>query len=93
MVAEGLIERRPARYSATCRWNFDTHEAREGIGTAAPLALAALMILAGEVTVRGVVPPEACLEPLPLLDALAERFDLFERRQGSVLIERLDRLD
>jgi hypothetical protein len=36
------------------------------------LALAALRILRGEVSVRGVVPPEGCFDPLPFFEGLRQ---------------------
>lgn len=40
-------------------------------GTGIPLAVAALRILRGEVPVRGVVPPEACFEPMSFFREVA----------------------
>jgi saccharopine dehydrogenase-like NADP-dependent oxidoreductase len=44
----------------------------EGYKTALPLALAAVMVAKGEITERGVLVPEACLDPEPFLDKLRE---------------------
>ena len=41
--------------------------------TGIPLAIAALRILRGEVRVRGVVPPEACFEPMSFLEEVGRR--------------------
>jgi hypothetical protein len=35
-----------------------------------PLVIAALRILRGDVSVRGVLPPEACFEPQPFFDGM-----------------------
>jgi len=43
----------------------------EWISTAAPLALAATKILTGEVRKRGVLPPEACFDPMPFMKEVA----------------------
>jgi len=44
----------------------------EGYKTALPLALAAVMVAKGEIAERGVLVPEACLDPEPFLDMLRE---------------------
>jgi len=40
-------------------------------GTSIPLAVGVLRILRGEVSVRGVVPPEACFEPMSFFEEVA----------------------
>jgi hypothetical protein len=92
-VAEGLKDGRRARCLATINWNLETLEAREGIGTAAPLALAALDICAGRLSQRGVLPPEACYEPIPFLQRLKRDFDLFDPNRAETLTSRLEWLD
>lgn len=42
-------------------------------GTGLPASIAALMMDAGEVTVKGVVAPEGCIEPTKFLKALVQR--------------------
>ena len=62
LVTTGLKEGRRARY--TC-WPV-------GVAyTSIPLAVAAFRILRGEVSVRGVVPPEACFEPMSFFEEVA----------------------
>jgi saccharopine dehydrogenase-like NADP-dependent oxidoreductase len=48
------------------RWNVDA----EGYKTALPCALSAVMLAKGEIDARGVLPPEACIDPLPFLEEL-----------------------
>lgn len=43
----------------------------EWLSTAAPLSLAALKILTGEIRKRGVLSPEACFEPMPFMKEVA----------------------
>ena len=38
--------------------------------TSIPGALGVEMLARGEITARGVLPPEACVEPFPIIDAL-----------------------
>ena len=56
IVATGWKDGRRGRY--TC-WPINFGH---------PLVVAALRILRGDVSVRGVLPPEACFEPLPFFD-------------------------
>jgi saccharopine dehydrogenase-like NADP-dependent oxidoreductase len=93
VVAEGLKDGRRARCRATINWNLETLEAHEGIGTAAPLALAALDICAGRLPQRGVLPPEACYEPAPFLQRLKRDFNLFDPDREEILDSRLEWLE
>ncbi len=93
VVATGEKDGRPARIAATFRWDFATLEAREGIGTAAGFGEAALAILRGEISTRGVTTPEACFAPLPFLESLANKHALFLRDGQGPVAERLDWLD
>ena len=92
-MAEGLKDGRRARCLATINWNLETLEAHDGIGTAAPLALAALDICAGRLPQRGVLPPEACYEPAPFLQRLKRDFDLFDPNRAEILDSRLEWLE
>ncbi len=49
-------------------WNVDG----EGYKTALPLALAAVMVAKGEIPERGVLVPEACIDPVPFIRLLEE---------------------
>jgi saccharopine dehydrogenase (NAD+, L-lysine-forming) len=42
-------------------------------GTGLPASIAALMLAAGDVTVKGVVAPEGCIDPQKFLTALLQR--------------------
>lgn len=48
------------------KWNVDG----EGYKTAIPLATAAKMLARGDIKAKGVLPPEACIEPKPFLAEL-----------------------
>ena len=41
--------------------------------TPLPAAMAVRKVLAGEVTLRGVLAPEACIDPIPFVSACCER--------------------
>ena len=92
VIAEGVRNGTRERHMATIRWNFDTLDAHEGIGTAGPLALAALKILSGEIPHRGVLSPEACFEPEAFFEELQARFDLFDWCDGGPFIEQSEPL-
>ena len=47
--------------------------------TSIPLTVATLRILRGEVSVRGVLPPEACFEPIPFFDEVAQHAEEEDR--------------
>jgi NAD(P)-dependent dehydrogenase (short-subunit alcohol dehydrogenase family) len=70
LTMTGLKDSRRARY--TC-WPV-------GVGyTSIPLAVAAFRILRGEVSVRGVVPPEACFEPMSFFEEVARYVSVEDR--------------
>jgi saccharopine dehydrogenase (NAD+, L-lysine-forming) len=46
---------------------------KDGPGTGLPASIAALMMDAGEVTVKGVVAPEGCIDPAKFLAAFLKR--------------------
>jgi saccharopine dehydrogenase-like NADP-dependent oxidoreductase len=48
------------------KWKVDA----EGYKTALPCALSAVMLAKGEIAHKGVLPPEACLDPVPFLEDL-----------------------
>jgi len=62
LVTTGLKDGRRARH--TC-WPVSV------CSTSIPLSVAAFRVLRGEVSVRGVVPPEACFEPMSFFEEVA----------------------
>lgn len=71
---DGKLEGKPVRRRITgmmedrTDWGVDG----EGYKTALPLALAAVMVAEGKVDRRGILPPEACLDPEPFIHRLEE---------------------
>lgn len=61
------------------------------LSTAGAVSVAALRILRGEIKERGVLPPEACLDPLPFFADVAQHG--FEEPKGKLLHESLELLD
>jgi saccharopine dehydrogenase-like NADP-dependent oxidoreductase len=64
-TARGLKEGRPVRYTCTVAGMPGGGMAG---ATGLPLATAALQVLRGEIKERGVLPPEACIDPLPFFE-------------------------
>lgn len=57
-----------------------------GEGTGTPAAIGALMIKRGMVDKKGVIPPEACIDPLKFLSVMREVFKVSEEGEDSPLI-------
>ena len=55
-------------YGKEGKWKVDA----EGYKTALPCALSAVMLAKGDVKHTGVLPPEACLDPVPFLEELGK---------------------
>ncbi len=70
-VLTGIKDGRPARHTATLAARYDADPEPAGAFTAGPLSVAAGMMLRGEVAGQGVLPPEACLDPMRFIAALA----------------------
>lgn len=70
-VLTGIKDGRPARHTATLASRYESDPEPAGAYTAGPLSVAAEMMLRGEVPGTGVLPPEACLDPMRFISALA----------------------
>jgi saccharopine dehydrogenase-like NADP-dependent oxidoreductase len=81
VVATGWKEGRRASY--TC-W-----PGRVPASTSIPLTVGTLRILRGEVSARGVLPPEACFEPMPFFEEMAQ-YAKEEDRDKPLLGESLE---
>lgn len=57
-----------------------------GEGTGTPAAIGAMMIQRGMVDEKGVIPPEACIQPLEFLNVMREVFKVSEEGEDSPLI-------
>jgi hypothetical protein len=57
-----------------------------------PLAVAGLQILSGEISRHGAVPPEACIEPIPFFEKIAEISEV-PRESRQFLVEESEWLD
>ncbi|MCP4123213.1 MAG: saccharopine dehydrogenase [Bacteroidetes bacterium] len=64
-----------------------------GEGTGYPAALAAILMNQGKITKRGVVPPEACINPLEFLMLMKKALqvdDSDESKKSPVVLEKMD---
>ncbi|MFW9993634.1 MAG: saccharopine dehydrogenase family protein [Candidatus Odinarchaeota archaeon] len=63
-----------------------------GEGTGIPAALASILLKRGNITAKGVLPPEACVEPLDFLTVMREVLDLESSTGGAspLIIESID---
>lgn len=84
VATTGWKEGRRARYTCWCL--------RVPVSTTIPLAVATLKILRGEVSARGVLPPEACFEPTPFFEEMAS-YAKAEDRDKPLLGERFTWLE
>ncbi|MBI4517876.1 MAG: saccharopine dehydrogenase NADP-binding domain-containing protein [Deltaproteobacteria bacterium] len=89
VVAYGRKAGRRVRYAC----ELATSAADMGTSTGRPLALAALKILRGEIRQRGVLPPEAALDPMPFFNELTRLGPTPLVTGGSPLIESSRPLD
>ena len=64
-----------------------------GEGTGIPAAFGALLMQRGKVTEKGVLPPEACVNPLDFLGVMQEYLKLDKMTGGSspLIIESIDK--
>ncbi len=84
-ICTGRENGRAMRYGCLPAWQYREDVLGRDLGTAAPLAAAALRILRGEIRLPGVTSPEACIDPLPFFAEIAERWATVPN--GSLLME------
>lgn len=77
------------------RYGYSIAAAPEGgMGgvTSVPLAIAAEMLLEGTLDTRGVVPPEACIDPIPFFERY-RKYCVPIPEEGKVILEVVEELD
>lgn len=85
-VARGRKNGRRARYAcAPGGWPAGAMAGSTGI----PLAIAALRVLRGEIRERGVLPPEACTDPMPFFEEYSGYWAI-RLAEGRLLLESMD---
>jgi hypothetical protein len=90
-VCTGRKDGKSARYGCIPAWGYRPEILNRDLGTAAPLAAAALRRLRGEIIRHGVMSPESCIDPLPFFREIAERWATLP--SGSLLMEWWDPAD
>jgi lysine 6-dehydrogenase len=73
-IVAGIENGRPVRRGCIPAWCYRPDILGRDLGTAAPLTLAALKLLRGEVEQTGVLPPEACFEPMRFFAEISGRW-------------------
>ncbi|UCD85743.1 MAG: saccharopine dehydrogenase NADP-binding domain-containing protein [Deltaproteobacteria bacterium] len=77
------------------RFHMASRTQAMGEGTAIPAAAGAILMLRGKVSAKGVIPPEACVEPQEFIDLIPEVMKLDEKKEGGesfggVIVEQID---
>jgi saccharopine dehydrogenase-like NADP-dependent oxidoreductase len=62
-----------------------------GEGTGIPAALGAILMATGKANVKGVNPPESCVNPMDLLELARTKVSLGEHKGFPIIIEHIDR--
>ena len=73
-IVAGIENGKPVRRGSIPAWCYRQDILGRDLGTAAPLTLAALKLLRGEVEQTGVLPPEACFKPMTFFAELSGRW-------------------
>ena len=77
------------------RFHMASRSQALGEGTGIPVAIGAILLNRGEVRGKGVMPPEACVDPMGLMGLLPEVMDLDRMKEGGesfggLIIEKVD---
>lgn len=88
VVVQGKKENRPHTYV----FSLASEGLAMGEGTGLPAAFGAVLMTRGLVQGKGVLPPEACVNPLDFLEVMREHLELEKTTGGSspLLIESID---
>ena len=77
------------------RFHLASQSQALGEGTGIPAALGAILMLEGKVTGKGVMPPEACLNPLDFINLVPKVMKLDSKKEGGksfggIIVEHID---
>lgn len=61
-----------------------------GEGTGIPAAIGAMLMATGKITQKGVLPPEACVNPMDLLEFARSKVKVGEGRGFPIVVEYID---
>ncbi len=84
----GIVEGRPHQFN----FQLASKGQSMGEGTGIPAAIGAVLMKRGKITEKGVLPPEACVNPLDFLGLMQEHLKLDKMTGGSspLIIESID---
>jgi saccharopine dehydrogenase (NAD+, L-lysine-forming) len=88
IVTKGIKEKKPHQYV----FSLASEGKAMGEGTGMPAAFGAILMQRGLIKKKGVLPPEACIEPLDFLNVMQEHLNLESAVGGSspLIIESID---
>ncbi len=91
VVVKGKKDGRYSEY----RFHMASKTQAMGEGTAMPASVGAIIMLLGKIKEKGVMPPEACVNPLDFIDLIPKIMKLDERKEGGekfggVIVEHID---
>ncbi|NHJ01710.1 MAG: saccharopine dehydrogenase [Candidatus Heimdallarchaeota archaeon] len=88
IVVEGIKDQKPQK----CIFSLTSEGKAMGEGTGLPAAFGTILMIRNQVRGKGVLPPEACVNPLEFLEVMREHLDLDSTTGGGspLLIEIID---
>ncbi len=91
VVAKGKKDGRYQEY----RFHMASRSQALGEGTGIPAAMGVILMNQGKITEKGVLPPEACVDPLEFVSLISKVMKLDEKKEdgdsfGGVIVESID---
>lgn len=91
VVAKGKKDGRYQEY----RFHMASRSQALGEGTGIPAAMGVILMNQGKITEKGVLPPEACVDPLDFVSLISKVMKLDEKKEdgdsfGGVIVESID---
>lgn len=90
VVVKGKKDEKAVEY----RYHTASGSTALGEGTGVPAAVGAMMLQQGKITAKGVLPPEACVDPVEFFDILKplllSREEKTDSKERTVFIEQID---
>jgi saccharopine dehydrogenase (NAD+, L-lysine forming) len=77
------------------RFHMASQSQALGEGTGIPAAIGVLLMLEGQITAKGVLPPEACIEPFDFIARLPQVMKIDDQKEGGesfggVIVQKVD---
>lgn len=91
VIVKGTKDGKPSEY----RFHMASKSQALGEGTGMPAAVGAILMAQGKVSGPGVLPPEACVNPMDFIDLVPKVMKLDEKKEGGdkfggVIVEHID---